>query len=80
MCVSFNQHLDALDYSPQDRSISASMPGDKGSLQISVIDADPGFPQENLLHVEEQFYMADPSGSFNLHFEMGLFITKAIVR
>lgn len=56
------------------------MPGDKGSLQISVIDADPGFPQENLLHVEEQFYMADPSGSFNLHFEMGLFITKAIVR
>ena len=70
----------ALDYSPQDSSISISMMGDNGSLQISVTDAGPGFSQEDLLHAEEQFYMADRSRSSNLHFGMGLFITKSIVQ
>lgn len=70
----------ALDYSPQDNCISISITGDKGSLQISVTDAGPGFSQEDLLHAEEQFYMADHSRSSNLHFGMGLFITKSIVQ
>ena len=61
----------ALDYSPQDSSILISMTGSKGSLQISVTDAGPGFSQEDLLHAEEQFYMADRSRSSNLHFGMG---------
>ena len=33
----------ALDYSPQDSSISISMIGNKGSLEISVTDAGPAF-------------------------------------
>ena len=70
----------ALDYSPQDSPILISMTGDKGSLTISVTDAGPGFSQEDLLHAEEQFYMADRSRSSNLHFGMGLFITKSIVQ
>ena len=70
----------ALDYSPQDSSISISMMGDNGSLKISITDAGPGFSQEDLLHAEEQFYMADRSRSSNLHFGMGLFITKSIVQ
>ena len=70
----------ALDYSPQDSSISISMMGDNGSLKISVTDAGPGLSQEDLLHAEEQFYMADRSRSSNLHFGMGLFITKSIVQ
>lgn len=70
----------ALDYSPQDSPILISMTGDKGSLTISVTDAGPGFSQEDLLHAEEQFYMADRSRSSNLHFGMGLFITKSIVK
>jgi signal transduction histidine kinase len=70
----------ALDYSPQDSSIFISMTGDKESLQISVTDAGLGFSQEDLLHAEEQFYMADRSRSSNLHFGMGLFITKSIVQ
>ena len=70
----------ALDYSPQDSSISISMMGDNGSLKISVTDAGPGFSQEDLLHAEEQFYMADRSRSSNLHFGMGMFITKSIVQ
>ena len=56
------------------------MMGDNGSLKISVTDAGPGFSQEDLLHAEEQFYMADRSRSSNLHFGMGLFITKSIVQ
>ena len=70
----------ALDYSPQDSSILISMMGDNGSLKISVTDAGPGLSQEDLLHAEEQFYMADRSRSSNLHFGMGLFITKSIVQ
>lgn len=70
----------ALDYSPQDSYISISIAGNKGGLQISVTDAGPGFSQEDLLHAEEQFYMADHSRSSNLHFGMGLFITKSIVQ
>lgn len=70
----------ALDYSSQNSSISISMMGDKGSLKISVTDAGPGFSQEDLLHAKEQFYMADRSRSSNLHFGMGLFITKSIVQ
>ena len=70
----------ALDYSPQDSYISISITGNKGCLQISVTDAGPGFSQEDLLHAEEQFYMADHSRSSNLHFGMGLFITKSIVQ
>ena len=70
----------ALDYSPQNSSISISMMGDNASLKISVTDAGPGFSQEDLLHAEEQFYMADRSRSSNLHFGMGLFITKSIVQ
>ena len=70
----------ALDYSPQGSHISILIAGDKRSLKISVTDAGPGFSQEDLLHAEEQFYMADRSRSSNLHFGMGLFITKSIVR
>lgn len=70
----------ALDYSLQDSYISISITGNKGCLQISVTDAGPGFSQEDLLHAEEQFYMADHSRSSNLHFGMGLFITKSIVQ
>ena len=70
----------ALDYSQQGSSISISITGGKGNLQILVTDAGPGFSQEDLLHAEEQFYMADHSRSSNLHFGMGLFITKSIVQ
>lgn len=70
----------ALDYSSQDSFIHISMTGDKGNLKISVTDAGPGFSQEDLRHAQEQFYMADHSRSSNLHFGMGLFITKSIVQ
>ena len=70
----------ALDYSPQDSSIHISIISGKQHLKITVTDAGPGFSQEDLLHAEEQFYMADHSRSSNLHFGMGLFITKSIVQ
>lgn len=70
----------ALDYSPQDSSIHISIIGGKQHLKITVTDAGSGFSQEDLLHAKEQFYMADHSRSSNLHFGMGLFITKSIVQ
>jgi len=70
----------ALDYSPQGSFIHISIIGGKQHLQIAVTDTGPGFSQEDLLHAEEQFYMADHSRSSNLHFGMGLFITKSIVQ
>lgn len=70
----------AMDYSPQDSSIHISIIGGKQHLKITVTDAGPGFSQEDLLHAKEQFYMADHSRSSNMHFGMGLFITKSIVQ
>ena len=70
----------AMDYSPQDSSIHISKIGGKQHLKITVTDAGPGFSQEDLLHAKEQIYMADHSRSSNMHFGMGLFITKSIVQ
>ena len=70
----------ALDHSPQDSFIQISMTEDKENLKIIVTDAGSGFSQEDLLHAQEQFYMADQSRSSNQHFGMGLFITKSIVK
>ncbi len=70
----------ALDYSPRDSFIHISMTGEKETLKITVTDAGPGFSQEDLLHAEEQFYMADRSRNSDLHFGMGLFITKSVVK
>ena len=53
---------------------------DKVNLPITVTDAGPGLSQEDLKHAKEQFYMADHSRTSNLHFGMGLFITKSIVQ
>ncbi len=69
----------ALDYSQQGSFIHISVTGDKDDLKITVTDAGPGFSQEDLLHAQEQFYMADHGRSSNLHFGMGLFIAKSIV-
>ena len=70
----------ALDHSPQSSSIDISITGDQGNLQISVTDTGSGFSREGLLYAAEQFYMADHSRSSNMHFGMGLFITKSIVQ
>ncbi|HAP19856.1 MAG TPA: sensor histidine kinase [Lachnospiraceae bacterium] len=70
----------ALDYSPRDGCVYITIMGVQQNLQISVADAGSGFSQEDLLHAQEQFYMADRSRSSKLHFGMGLFITKSIVQ
>ena len=54
----------ALDYCPQDSFIHISVTGDKDNLKITVTDAGPGFSQEDLLHAQEQFYMAAHSKQF----------------
>jgi signal transduction histidine kinase len=70
----------ALDYSPKVGYVYITITGEQQNLQISVTDAGSGFSQEDLLHAQEQFYMAERSRSSKLHFGMGLFITKSIVQ
>ena len=69
----------ALDYSPKNGTIHISFSCTGNNLQISVTDEGKGFSQEALSHAWEQFYMADRSRSSNLHYGMGLYITKSIV-
>lgn len=69
----------ALDYAPQGSTLYFAASSKKDSLEISVTDEGEGFSQEALLHAQEQFYMADRSRGANLHFGMGLYITKSIV-
>lgn len=70
----------ALDYSPRNGSIYVSIVGHENCLQISITDEGKGFSQEDLLHAQEQFYMADRSRSSDLHFGRGLFITNSIIQ
>ena len=70
----------ALDFSPLNGSVYLSITGDNNNLRITITDTGNGFSREDLLHAQEQFYMADHSRSSNLHFGMGLFITKSIVQ
>ena len=70
----------ALDFSPLTGSVYLSITGDNNNLRITITDTGNGFSREDLLHAQEQFYMADHSRSSNLHFGMGLFITKSIVQ
>lgn len=70
----------ALDFSPLNGSVYISIAGDNNKLKITITDTGGGFSREGLLHAQEQFYMADHSRSSNLHFGMGLFITKSIVQ
>lgn len=69
----------ALDYSPKGSTLRVAISGEKGNIEIAVTDEGEGFSHEALLHAQEQFYMADRSRGANLHFGMGLFITKSIV-
>lgn len=69
----------ALDYSPPYGTICFSVTGNECSLQISITDEGKGFSQEALLHAHEQFYMVDRSRGSDLHFGIGLFITKSIM-
>lgn len=69
----------ALDYTVQGGRIYFSVRYAEKYLQITVTDEGQGFSQEALLHAQEQFYMGDNSRSSDLHFGMGLYITKSIV-
>ena len=69
----------ALDYAPKGSTLHISAAEGKNNLEISVTDEGAGFSPEALLHAQEQFYMADRSRGADLHFEMGLYITKSII-
>ena len=69
----------ALDYSPIGSTLRIVVTGKMDNIEISVTDEGEGFSREALLHAQEQFYMADRSRGANLHFGMGLYITKSIV-
>lgn len=69
----------ALDYSKRGDTLTVSVAGEGDFLQISVIDEGQGFSPEALLYGQEKFFMADNSRNSDLHFGMGLYITKTIV-
>lgn len=70
----------ALDYSPKGGTIRIFVTNSIDMWQITVTDEGEGFSQEALLHAKEQFYMADSSRGSELHFGMGLYIAKTIVK
>lgn len=69
----------ALDYTPKGSALHFLATKKHNNLEISVTDEGAGFSSEALLHAQEQFYMADRSRGADLHFGMGLYITKSII-
>lgn len=69
----------ALDYTMQGGRIYFSVIYSEGQLQITITDEGQGFSKEALLHAQELFFMGNDSRNSDLHFGMGLYITRSIV-
>ncbi|MGD6842467.1 HAMP domain-containing sensor histidine kinase [Bacillus infantis] len=70
----------AVDQTPNGRSITLTAELVKDSIRFCVLDEGPGFSPESLQFAAEQFYMGDSSRGATGHYGMGLYITRFIAR
>jgi signal transduction histidine kinase len=70
----------AVDYSPEHRTIWFSVSAENNKISFTVTDSGKGFSPEDLRGATNQFYQGDFSRSSKLHYGMGLFIADLIVK
>ncbi len=69
----------AVKYSPKNTTITVrTKAGTNNQATLEVIDQGQGIKAENLVHIFDRFYRADPSRSGNGGFGLGLSIAKLI--
>ena len=70
----------ALTHTPADTAVEVSLTADRGRMRLVVADEGPGLPPEQLAHLFERFYRADPSRSRARGGSgLGLAIVEAVV-
>ncbi|MGK0525701.1 MAG: signal transduction histidine kinase [Pseudomonadales bacterium] len=67
----------ALDYS-NEKPVTVTWGQTTDSVEITVTDQGPGFSEEDLQHIGEPFYRADPSRGHHQGNGMGLYLCKLI--
>ena len=71
----------ALSFTPPGGQVAVSLRGEAGAVELAVEDTGCGIPPEDLPHVFERFYRADPSRARDTGgFGIGLSIVREIVR
>jgi signal transduction histidine kinase len=71
----------ALNFTPPGGQVAVSLRGRAGGVELAVEDTGCGIPAEDLPHVFERFYRADPSRARDTGgFGIGLSIVREIVR
>lgn len=73
--------LDNADkYSPQDQPISIGVSANQIEVTLSIRDAGPGLPPEDLERVFEKFYRTDSSDSQSTYgYGLGLYVCRMII-
>ncbi len=80
--VLLNLIANAVNYTPPGGEVCLSLRQQDGQAQLVVEDSGPGIPVEDLPHIFDRFYRADPSRkrSENSGFGLGLSIAQWIVQ
>lgn len=80
--VMLNLIANAVNYTPPGGEVRLSLQRRDGQAQLLVEDSGPGIPPEDLPHIFDRFYRADPSRkrSENSGFGLGLSIAQWIVQ
>lgn len=80
--VLLNLIANAVNYTPPGGEVRLSLRQQDGQAQLVVEDSGPGIPAEDLPHIFDRFYRADPSRkrSENSGFGLGLSIAQWIVQ
>ncbi|MBI1774320.1 MAG: stimulus-sensing domain-containing protein [Proteobacteria bacterium] len=75
-----NLIVNALSFSPPERTVTLAASGNAEEVMVTVEDAGPGIPEGKLDSIFERFYSERPKGEkFGIHSGLGLSISKQIV-
>lgn len=72
--------LNAVEYTPENKTIFLTVTEENRCLQITVRDMGKGFTPEALKRATEQFYMDDNSRNSKSHHGIGLYTANTIIK
>lgn len=68
----------AIDFEPENGSITLHVENDEQYIYFKVIDNGPGFSKEGLKNAASQFFMEDQSRNSRVHYGLGLYMAENV--
>ena len=78
--VIYNVLSNASEYTPTKSTIDLQIESNLDTLTIRIMDQGSGFTENDLLHVQEQFYRGDKSRHSAKNYGLGLYTTSQIMK